>query len=159
MLSWMYFNITRTPTLQGHFDPHVPVKFQIRGEPAVDAGGVLRQIYEDVFLKILNGDGGLQMFQGPPDRVIPTYRSSTILSGTFEMFGKIIAHSLVQGGPGFPYLCPTIYWYISTGDLQQGVARLSCIDILDPILAEYVRRVILINTSLIYQIPILKRLI
>ena len=124
-----------------NFDPHVPVKFQIRGEPAVDAGGVLRQVYEDVFLRILKGDGGFQLFQGPLDRVIPTYRSSTILSGTFELFGKIIAHSLVQDGPGFPYFCPTLYWYIATGDLQQGVARVSCIDILDPVLSEYVRKV------------------
>jgi hypothetical protein len=34
------------------FDPHVPVKFQIRGEPEVDAGSVSRQVYEDVFLII-----------------------------------------------------------------------------------------------------------
>ena len=81
------------------------------------------------------------MFQGPPERVIPTYRSSNILSGSFEMLENMIAHSLVQGGPGFPYLCPTLYWYIAAGDLQQGLARASCIDILDPVLAEYVRKV------------------
>ncbi|XP_028412494.1 uncharacterized protein LOC114535330 [Dendronephthya gigantea] len=94
-----------------NFNPSVPIKFQIRGEPAVDAGGVLRQIYESVFLKIVKGEGcnGVQMFQGPFERVLPTYRSSTILSGTFEILGKVIAHSLVQGGPGFPYLCPTLY--------------------------------------------------
>ena len=125
----------------GNFDPKLPIKFQIRGEPAVDAGGVLRQVYEDVFLNILKGDCGFQMFQGPSDRVIPTYQTSTILSGSFEILGKILAHSLVQGGPGFPYLCPTLYWYIATGDLQQGLARASCIDILDPVLAEYVRKV------------------
>lgn len=93
------------------------------------------------FLKILQGDGGLQIFQGPSDRVIPTYRSSTILSGTFELFGKVIAHSLVQGGPGFPYLCPTLYWYIATGDLQQVTARLTCVDVQDPVLTEYVKKV------------------
>ena len=74
-----------------NFDPKMPVRFQIRGEPAVDAGGVLRQVYEDVFMKILKGHGGFQMFQGPPERVIPKYRSSNILSGSFEMLGKMIA--------------------------------------------------------------------
>lgn len=32
-----------------NFSPHVPVKFQIKGEPAVDGGGVLRQVYQDFF--------------------------------------------------------------------------------------------------------------
>ena len=124
-----------------NFDPNVPVKFQIRGEPAIDGGGVMRQVFEDVFMKILKGDGGLQLFQGPPERAMPTYSSSSILSGSFEILGKMVAHSLVQGGPGFPYLCPTLYWYIATGDLQQGLARLPCIDILDPVLADYVWKV------------------
>ena len=87
------------------------------------------------------GCNGVQMFQGPLERVLPSYRNSTILSGTFEMLGKIIAHSVVQGGPGFPYLCPTLYWYIATGDLQQGVVRVSCIDILDSVLVDYVKKV------------------
>ena len=97
-----------------NFDSSVAIKFQIRGEPVVDTGGVLRQVYESVFLKIAKGEGcnGVQMFQGPLKRVLPSYRSSTILSGTFKILGKIIAHSLVQGGPGFPYLCPTLFWYI-----------------------------------------------
>ena len=33
-----------------NFDPSVPIKFQIRGEPAVDTGGVLRQVYDSMFL-------------------------------------------------------------------------------------------------------------
>ena len=135
-------------------DPSVPIMFQIRGEPAVDAGGVLCQVYESVFLKILKGDdcNGVQMFQGPLERVLPTYRRLTILSGAFEMLGKIIAHSLVQGDPGFPYLCPTLYWYIGTGDLQQGVVRVACIDILDPVLAEYVKKVSI--GFIIHMLPI-----
>ena len=48
----------------------------------VDTGGVLRQVYESVFLKIAKGEScnGVQMFQGPLERVLPSYRSSTILS-------------------------------------------------------------------------------
>ena len=103
-----------------NFDPSVPIKFQIRGEPAVDTGGVLRQVYDSMFLKVAKGEGcnGVQMFPGPLsfERVLPSYRSSKILSGTFEMLSKIIARSLEQGGPGFPHLCPTLYWYVATGD-------------------------------------------
>ena len=64
------------------------------------------------------------------------------------MSEKTIAHNLVQGGPGFPYLCLTLYWYIATGDLQQRLSKPSCIDILDPVLAEYVRKVIVMHSYL-----------
>ena len=43
----------------------------------------------------------------------------------------MIAHCLIQDGPGFPYLAPAIYWYIATGDLNEAVGRASSIDVVD----------------------------
>ena len=59
----------------------------------------------------------------------------------FEVLGKMIANSLVQGGPGFPYLAPGIFWYIATGDLSQAVGRSSFIDVGDMDLAAFLERV------------------
>ena len=39
------------------------------------------------------------------------------MSGMFEMVGKMIAHSLVQGGPGFPCLALPCFYYLVTGDI------------------------------------------
>ena len=64
-----------------------------------------------------------------------------MLNGVFEVLGKMVAHSMIQGGPGFPYLSPVVYWYVATGDLQQGIARASVLDISDGILEDYVTRV------------------
>jgi len=123
------------------FNPEFQIKVQFRGEPAIDTGGVLRQAYEDAFLALAKGEAGLKMFQGPFERVVPIYRSDNVLNGVFEVLGKMVAHSMIQGGPGFPYLSPVIYWYIGTGDLQQGIARASVIDISNGILNSYVTRV------------------
>ena len=123
------------------FNPEFQIKIQFRKEPAIDTGGVLCQAYEDAFLALTKGDAGIQMFQGPPERLVPIYRSDNLLTGVFEVLGKIVAHSLIQSGPGFPFLAPSIYWYVATGDLQQGLARARVVDISDGILEGYVTRV------------------
>ena len=63
------------------------------------------------------------------------------MSGIFEIVSKMIAHSLVQGGPGFPYLAPVVYSYISTGDLQAALLHVSVVDVCDPTLSNIIERV------------------
>lgn len=123
------------------FDPAVPIKVKIKGEPAVDNGGVLRQAFTDVFYEIAGGESYLRLFRGPNRRLTPIYSSEHVLTGVFEVLGKLIAHSLIQGGPGFPFLAPVIYSYIATGDLSEAVARASCLDIGDTELASFIERV------------------
>lgn len=123
------------------FNPELQIKIQFRREPAIDNGGLLREAYEDAFLALAKGDAGLKMFQGPYDRLVPIYRSDNVLNGVFEVLEKMVAHSIIQGGPGFPYLSPVVYWYVATGDLQQGIARASVLDISDGILEDYATRV------------------
>ena len=43
----------------------------------------------------------------------------------------MVGHSLIQDGPGFPYLAPAIYWYVATGNLEKAVGRASHIDVVD----------------------------
>ena len=105
----------------------------MRGEPAIDTegGGVLRQAFTDVFHEIASGESYLRLFTGHSQRLTTIYSSEHVLPGVFEVLGKLITHSLVQGGPGFPFLAPAIYWYVATGDLSEAVARASCLDIGD----------------------------
>eukprot|EP00794_Sanderia_malayensis_P005868 gene5868-6561_t len=131
------FSIYKSPD----FDPCLQIKLQIRGEPAVDTGGVLRQSFSDVFAQIAEGEGYLRLFRGQNARLTPVYSSEHVLTGIFEVLGKMIAHSLVQGGPGFPYLAPGIFWYIATGDLSQAVGRSSFIDVGDIELAAFLERI------------------
>eukprot|EP00794_Sanderia_malayensis_P013447 gene13447-14828_t len=83
----------------------------------------------------------VQVFRGQNARLTPIYSSEHVLTGIFEVLGKMIAHSLVQGGPGFTYLAPGIFWYIATGDLSQAVGRSSFIDVGDIELAAFLERI------------------
>ena len=38
------------------------------------------------------------------------------------MLEKMVAHSICQGCPGFPYLAPAMYYYVATGDINKASA-------------------------------------
>ena len=121
------------------FNEVVPIKVQMREELAINGGGgVLRQAFTNVFHEIASGESYLRLFTGHSQRLTPIYSSEHVLTGVFEVLGKLITHSLVQGGPGFPFLAPAIYWYVATGDLSEAVARASCLDIGDMELVSFV---------------------
>ena len=126
------------------FDPKVPIRIQIRGQPAIDSGGVLRQAFSTVFTLLAGNDFlGLRLFTGPSCRLTPVYSSECILTGVFEIIGRMISHSMVQSGPGFSYFASAVYSYIAKGNLEEAVAKVSVVDIADLDLVEFVAQVML----------------
>ena len=67
------------------------------------------------------------MFVGPQERLCPDYSSQ------LEPFMKIlrtnIVHSLLQEGPGFPYLSLYVYWYLVTGCDETALSFITPIDL------------------------------
>ena len=108
---------------------------------AVDNGGVLRQFYSDVFTSLARSDE-MKLFPGKVRRRLPLLKNEHVINGIFEILGTMIARSIVQEGPGFPYLAPVIYSYISSGDLQVAPLKVSIMDVCDPILAGVIKKVI-----------------
>ena len=51
------------------------------------------------------------IFEGPPNRIRPLYKISTLNSGVLKTIGQIVAHSLQLDKLGFPYLSPPCYYY------------------------------------------------
>ena len=123
------------------FDPRKRIRVCSKDQVALDTGGVLRQFYSDVFVALSQNGDHLKLFEGEAKRRLPLFRSEHVVSGIFEILGKMIAHSLVQGGPGFPYLAPVVYSYISTGDLQAALLHVSAVDVCDPTLSSIIERV------------------
>ena len=100
------------------FDPKIPIKVQLRGQPAIDSGGVLRQAFNTIFATLANNEFlGLRLFSGPFFQLTPVYSSECILTGVYEIIGRMISHSMVQDGPGFPYFAPAVYIYISLQEI------------------------------------------
>ncbi|CAB4001829.1 G2 M phase-specific E3 ubiquitin- ligase-like [Paramuricea clavata] len=125
-----------------NFDPKTPIKVQLRGQPGIDSGGILRQAFSTIFALLARNEFlGLRLFTGPVCRLTPVYSSECILTGVFEIIGRMISHSLIQNGPGFPYFTPAVYSYIATGNLEEAITKVSVIDIADPDLVEFVGKI------------------
>lgn len=54
----------------------------------------------------MNGNPLPALFEGEPRRLLPVYDARSFYSYAFVCGGKMIAHSIVQCGIGFPYFAP-----------------------------------------------------
>ncbi len=87
----------------------------------MDSGGVLRQFYSDLFEGLVDGKL-MVIFEGEANRKVPSYRPNAVMSGLLEMVGKMISHSIAQGGPGFPFLALPCHYYLVTADIMCAMA-------------------------------------
>ena len=69
------------------------------------------------------------IFEGEANRKVPSYRPNAVMSGLLEMVGKMISHSIAQGGPGF--LALPCYYYLVTADIMCAMAYSDAWDIPD----------------------------
>ena len=112
------------------FDPYCPLRIAYTSQPAVDSGGVLRQFYSDLFEGLVDGKL-MVILEGEANREVPSYRPNAVMSGLLEMVGKMISHSIAQGGPGFPFLALPCYYYLATADIMCAMAYSDAWDIPD----------------------------
>ena len=125
------------------FDPTRPLTITFENQPAVDIGGPKREFYTQLFHGIVTSDGSVVplMFEGAEGRLMPSYNSSVVYTGMMKIMGKIIAHSIVQCGVGFPYLSPVCYWYLITGDVSKAISYGNTEDVRDIEYADLIHKV------------------
>ena len=75
-------------------------------------GGPKREFYTCLFGNTAKADGGLNLvlFEGPDGQLMPKNSATIVYSGIPTVVAKMIAHSIVQCGIGFPFLSPAAYW-------------------------------------------------
>ena len=100
------------------FNRSAGVRISIRGQPAVDVGGVRRQFFFTVLTNLAHptestSASALILFEGNPCRLRPAYKVSILSSGMLMTIGTMIAHSILLDGQGFPYLSEYCYYYIA----------------------------------------------
>ncbi|XP_046860694.1 uncharacterized protein LOC124453910 [Xenia sp. Carnegie-2017] len=95
-----------------NFDERKPLRVIYKGQPAVDTGGVARQFFTNLLNKVSE-----MFFEGDAYQS-PVYNAGVVASGIMKYIGKIIVHSILQGGPGFPIFSPSVYRYFSTGNFE-----------------------------------------
>ena len=125
------------------FDETRPLTIKFGNQPALDVGGPKREFFTRVFQELTHDDNSLHLdlFEGPPDRLMPRYSAPLVYSGVFNAVGKMIAHSIVQCGIGFPHLSPPAYWYLITGDVSKAVGYCCIADVKDVQAAAIIERV------------------
>ena len=101
------------------FDVKKKLRIQFKGQPAVDTGGVTREFYTKLFQVI-----GKMFFQGGKYKG-PVYSADIVASGLMRYFGNVIVHSILQGGPGFPVLSPSVYCQTASGNIDAAVAKMN----------------------------------
>ena len=101
------------------FDPTRPIVVKMENQPALDTGGIRRQFFTDVLEQFALNDS-LSLFIGERSALRPHH--SPQLLPLLRLLGTIVAHSLVHGGPGFPYLASYIYWYIVSGSEETALS-------------------------------------
>ena len=94
-----------------------PVRVILDEQPAIDTGGVRRQVFSDVFA-LFATNKHFRLFEGQPCSVWPVHSADVRSSGMLKVFGTMIAHSVAMDGVGFPYLSPLSYWYITAGETE-----------------------------------------
>lgn len=124
------------------FNPKVKMNVQYRGQAAIDTGGVLRQFFTDVFMQMVTGCEDVPpLFEGSTNRKLPICSAGTVVSGVFELVGKIIAHSIVQAGVGMPYFSPASFKYLVTSDLSEAINYVTIEDVTNPAIKHYIDKV------------------
>jgi hypothetical protein len=72
---------------------------------------------------------------------MPVYNANIVYSGIMKTLGKIIAHSIVQCGIGFPVLSPVCYWYLVTEDVGKAIGYANITDVRDIQYTEVITKV------------------
>ena len=102
------------------FDALCPLKIQYIGQPAADTGGVLIQCYTDAFNDFLE-----KWFCRNYNIYLPVYRSDVYVTKVFVYLGRMLAHSISQGGPGLPVFPHSVYQFLLSGDTTDAIPHLS----------------------------------
>ena len=84
---------------------------EFSGEEGADAGALLYEFCEEVVHKVDE-----DYFEGQEDRRVPKCHWGSAFE--LEMAGAMVAHSILQGGPGLPCLHPAVFHTMVSGEAQ-----------------------------------------
>ena len=60
------------------------------------------------------------LFEGEDNCLLPKINAEICLSEIIVVIGRMIAHSIGNGYPGFPYLAETCFQYLASGSVKQA---------------------------------------
>ena len=113
-----------------------PIRIRFIGEPAVDAGGPLREFFRLLMLAIFTNPS---LFEGEDDSKVAAHNMAALEAQVFRHIGQMIAVSIMHGGPGPQCLSHAVVDYLTYGSMSKVHATIS--DIPDKDIEEKMARV------------------
>ena len=104
------------------FDIDGPLEVEFVGSEVVDLGGPRRQFF-NVLIDGIKENCTLLLFEGE-DYLLPCINHDTIIAGHYRMVGRMILHSILNEGPGFPFFPPPVYYYLVTGTIESALPHM-----------------------------------
>ena len=93
---------------------HRVLSVEFSGEDGIDGGALRNDFFESLVSEINE-----RLFEGNSTRRLP--KKDWEVEKMFVLAGVMIAHSLIQGGPGLPVLCPPIYHFLVSFDQDAAI--------------------------------------
>lgn len=137
---------------QRSFDFRKPLKITFEGEPAIDGGGPKREYFTLVLRQLLSPSASPRLFEGRGNVFVPMHNSDALRSNLYKVAGRIVATSIIHGGPGLPVFPRGLYIYFQNQKTNDVVDHISEEDVVDADCVDALSKVTLINT--VTSIPI-----
>lgn len=125
------------------------LQVHVEGQPAIDTGGVRRQIYTTVLHQFASNKY-IKLFDGPDHHLRPMCSAEARSSGLLKVLGGIVAHSICQDGVGFPHLSPTCFWYIVAG--EEMALQSACMEDLPADASFVLKQVCILKVDYIFEL-------
>ena len=108
-----------------NFDIAKPIEVELIGSEAIDLGGPRRQFF-NTLLEGLAKNECLRLFDGDLEEgwLLPATNHDALICGHFRMLGRIILHSILLEGPGFPLFPPPLYYYLVNGTIESAMPHM-----------------------------------
>ncbi|CAB3996593.1 G2 M phase-specific E3 ubiquitin- ligase [Paramuricea clavata] len=115
------------------FDNNSLVRVVFEGEPAVDGGGPKREYFSLLLQSLVAPSSPIRLFEGRGSFILPMHNMDAIRAGMFKVAGRMITTSVINGGPGFPYVPPVLYNYLisPTGEMDKALTEIKKEDVVD----------------------------
>ncbi len=130
----------------GNFNLQAKADVVFSDEAGIDADGLTRELCHMVMASLRDGKGGISLFEGKIDHLIPIHSQEYVASKYFVYAGRLIAHSVIHAGFGLVGLSKAITEYLIEDDMQTCLTFLSVEDIPDLDIQDKIREVMLVQS-------------
>ena len=93
-------------------------------EDAIDAGGIRIEFFSDLIRSINS-----HLFEGKDGHCIPKHSWDNV--HLLRMAGLMVAHSILQEGPGMATLAEYVYEFLVHGNKEKSISDLRIVDLPD----------------------------